>query len=77
MEIKSHVGHKQKANAKEAQFGGWLAQSVEPVTLDLRVTDSSPMLGIEFTLKKKRSSSPVIFRLSFSLDIILNSFKYF
>ena len=29
--------------------GAWLAQLVEHVTLDLRVVNSSPMLGIEIT----------------------------
>ena len=31
--------------------GAWLAQSVEHVTLDLEVVGSSPMLGVEITLK--------------------------
>ena len=30
----------------------WLAQSVEYATLDLRVMNSSPMLGIELSFKK-------------------------
>ena len=34
--------------------GTWLAQSVEFVTLDLGVVSSSPTLGVEFTLKKKK-----------------------
>ena len=32
--------------------GTWLAQSVEPETLDLRVMSSSPALGIKITEKK-------------------------
>ena len=31
--------------------GTWLAQSVERVTLDLRIVSLSPMLGVEVTLK--------------------------
>ena len=31
--------------------GAWLAQSVEHVTLDLRVMCSSPTLGLELALK--------------------------
>ena len=31
--------------------GAWLAQSVEPATLDLRAVSSSPMIGIEITYK--------------------------
>ena len=34
--------------------GAWLAQLVEHVTLDLQVVNSSPMLNIELTLKKKK-----------------------
>ena len=30
----------------------WLAQSVEHVTLDLKVVSTSPLLGVEITLKK-------------------------
>lgn len=33
--------------------GIWLAQLVERVTLDLRVLNLSPTLGVEFTEKKK------------------------
>lgn len=32
--------------------GAWLAQSVEHVTLNLRVVNSSPTLDVEITLKK-------------------------
>ena len=32
----------------------WLAWSVEHVTVDFRVMSSSPTLGLELTLKKKR-----------------------
>lgn len=32
--------------------GTWLAQSGDPVTLDLEVVSLSPMLGVEITLKK-------------------------
>ena len=39
---KSHVGW----------GGAWQAQSVERMTLDLRVMSSSPMLGMEPTYKK-------------------------
>lgn len=35
----------------------WLAQSVERVTLDLRVEGSSPTLGVEITLKIKIKKS--------------------
>ena len=31
--------------------GAWLAQSAEPVTLDLGVVSSSPTSGVEMTLK--------------------------
>lgn len=31
----------------------WLAQSIEDVTLDPRIRNSSPMLNIELTLKNK------------------------
>ena len=34
-------------------WDAWLAQSVEHVTLDLRVLSSSLMLGIEMTFKKQ------------------------
>lgn len=30
-------------------WGAWLAQSIEPATLDLGVTGSSPTLGVENT----------------------------
>lgn len=33
----------------------WLSQSVEHVTLELGVVNSSPTLGIELTFKKKKS----------------------
>jgi len=36
------------------QRGTWLAQPVEHVTLYLRVVGSSPMLGVEPTLKKHK-----------------------
>ena len=32
------------------EWGGWLAQSVEHVTLDVGVISLSPTLGVEFTL---------------------------
>ena len=38
-------------NYLEKCWGGWLAQSVENETLDLRVVSSSPMLHLETTLK--------------------------
>ena len=34
-------------------WGAWLAQSEEHVSLDLGVVSSSPMLGVEITLKIK------------------------
>ena len=41
--------------------GTWLAQSVEYVTLDLRVVSSSPTLGLlEITLKKKKKKVPAV-----------------
>ena len=41
-------------NATKAKGRGlWLAQPVEHVTLNLRVVNLSPMLGMKPTLKKK------------------------
>ena len=34
--------------------GTWLAQLLEPVTLNLRVVSSSPTLGVEPVQEKKR-----------------------
>ena len=34
---------------KKKERSAWLAQSVEPATLDLRVVSSNPVLGIEIT----------------------------
>lgn len=39
-------------------MGVWLAQSAEHVTLGLRVVDSSPIMGVEITLKKKLVITP-------------------
>lgn len=39
--------------------GPWLAQSVEHATLGLRIVSSSPMLGMETTLKKKKKKRNV------------------
>lgn len=36
------------------KWGPWLAHLVEHVALDLRVMKSSPMFGIEITLKRKK-----------------------
>ena len=41
LQIKNEVG------------GAWQAQSIECITLDLRVVSSSPTLGVELILKKK------------------------
>ena len=38
--------------------GTWPAQSAERATLDLRVTSSSPTLGVELTYKKKKKKNP-------------------
>ena len=35
-------------------WGGWLSWLIVHVTLDLGVMISSPMLGVEVTLKKKK-----------------------
>ena len=35
----------------ELDWGTWLAQSVEHVTLDLRVVSSCPTLGVKITYK--------------------------
>lgn len=46
------------ANAKNSHFRGtWLAQSMECVTLDLRVRSSSSTLGVELPLKKRTKNS--------------------
>ena len=42
-----------KKNKTSLIRGTWLAQSVERVTLDLEVVNSSPMLGVKITLKNK------------------------
>lgn len=34
--------------------GGWLAQPLEHVTLELRVVSLSPILGVELTLNKQK-----------------------
>ena len=34
---------------KNVFWGAWLARSVVPVTLDLRVVSSSPTVGVEIT----------------------------
>lgn len=39
---------------KMAPWGAWLSQSVERVTLDLWIVSSSPIVGVEITLKKKK-----------------------
>jgi len=40
---------------KAIHIGGtWLAELAEHVTLDLRVMSSSPTLGVELTLGKKK-----------------------
>lgn len=44
----SHFKHPKHGNA-------WLAQLVERTMLDLRVVCSSPILGVEVTLKKKKN----------------------
>ena len=38
-------------------WGTWLAQLVEPVTLDLRVLSSSLMEGVQLTLKEGKKKS--------------------
>ena len=38
-------------------LGAWLAQRVEHATLDLRVVSLSSRLGIEITLKKKKTKN--------------------
>ena len=38
---------------KKLERGTWLAQSVNHMTLDLRVVGLSPTLGVDVTLKKK------------------------
>lgn len=37
---------------RRAEMGTWLAQSLECAAFDLRSMSLSPMLGVEFTLKK-------------------------
>lgn len=42
-----------KTRLKICKFTGRLADSVERVTLDLRILSSSPMLDVRLTLKQK------------------------
>lgn len=51
--------------------GAWLAQSVERVTVDLRVTSSSSILGIGL-LKKKKKKTLTNGKLCFKMSISLN-----
>lgn len=37
--------------------GAWLAQLGEHMTLNLRVMNSGPMLGVEITLKEKEEKN--------------------
>ena len=39
---------------KKILWGAWLAQLVKHATIDLRVVNSSPMLGMEYIKKKKK-----------------------
>ena len=44
------MGMTQAIETKRARFrGSWLVQSVEHVTLDLRLINSSPTMGVEIT----------------------------
>ena len=38
-------------------MSAWLAQLVEDATLDFRVVSSSPMLGVELTLKRNTTNN--------------------
>ena len=38
----------------------WLAQLMEPVTLDLKVVSSTPTLGIELTWKLKKKKGLMV-----------------
>ena len=50
-----------KGSYEEMSFrGAWLTQSVEHVTLDLRVMSLSPSLGEEITLRKKERKNSVL-----------------
>ena len=47
-------------------WGAWLAQLVELVTLDLRIINSSPMLGVEITEIKYLRNQHCCMLLSYS-----------
>ena len=55
-----------KRNTRDA----WVAQSVQHVTLDLRVVGSSPTLGVGLTLKKKINRKTNKLKKSFFLTFI-------
>ena len=49
--LEHHYSHHWEYIKKIIWWGTWLAQSEEHMSLDLRVVSSSPMLGVEITLK--------------------------